>query len=45
MSAGNLTMTIMQGVPDADGTRDWGMVGTRWRIVAEQGRLGAASRR
>lgn len=32
ISAGNLTLTIIQGVPDADGTRDWGTLSTRWRI-------------
>jgi hypothetical protein len=34
MSGGNLTLTILQGVPDADATRDWGVTGTRWRVLA-----------
>lgn len=33
LASGNLTLTIFQGVPDADGTRDWGLVGTRWRTL------------
>ena len=32
MSGGNLTLTIIQGAPDADGTRDWGTLALRWRI-------------
>ncbi len=32
LAAGNLTLTIFQGIADGDGTRDWGLVGTRWRV-------------
>lgn len=34
MSAGTLTGTVIKFVADADGTRDLGIVGTRWRTVA-----------
>lgn len=34
MSAGTVTATVIKIVPDADGTRDFGLVGTRWRTIA-----------
>lgn len=34
LQSGNLSLTIFQGTPDTDNTRDWGLVGTRWRTLA-----------
>lgn len=36
LSAGTLTLTIISGIPDADGTRDWGTLAKRWRTFGSK---------